>query len=89
MLAPSDTPFEISAYADRIKFLQDGKVICQYDRAFGRIGISLILCTTSLFLLAKLAPCATGHRSRNDLSPTINRVQRKLGKVPTAKWSRC
>lgn len=36
MLASSDTPFEIRAYAERIKFLQDGKVICQYDRAFGR-----------------------------------------------------
>ena len=76
-------PVEIRAYAERIEFWQDGKVVGQHDRAFGRNKDIYDPLHYIPVLARKPGALRNGAPFREwDLPPAIKRVQRKLGKVP-------
>jgi hypothetical protein len=79
-------PVEICAYAERIKSWQDGKVICQYDRAFGGNRDIFDPLHYIPVLVRKPGALRNGAPLKEwDLPPAIKRVQSKLGEVPTAE----
>ena len=76
-------PVEIRAYAERIEFWQDGKVVGQHDRAFGRNKDVYDPLHYIPVLARKPGALRNGAPFREwDLPPAVKRVQRKLGKVP-------
>ena len=76
-------PVEIRAYAERIEFRQDGKVVGQHDRAFGRNKDVYDPLHYIPVLARRPGALRNGAPFREwDLPPAVKRVQRKLGKVP-------
>ncbi len=76
-------PVEIRAYAERIEFWQDGKVVGQHDRAFGRNRDVYDPLHYIPVLARKPGALRNGAPFKDwNLPPAIKRVQRKLGKVP-------
>jgi hypothetical protein len=76
-------PVEMRVYAERVEFWQDGKVVGQHDRAFGRNrGIYDSLHYITVFT-RKPDALRNGAPFKDwELPPAIKRVQRKLDKVP-------
>lgn len=76
-------PVEIRAYAERIEFWQDGKVVGQHDRAFGRNKDIYDPLHYIPVLARKPGALRNGAPFKDwGLPPAITRVQRKLGKMP-------
>lgn len=76
-------PVEIRAYAERIEFWQDGKVVGQHDRAFGRNKDVYDPLHYIPVLARKPGALRNGAPFKDwDLPPAIKRVQGKLGKAP-------
>lgn len=76
-------PVEIRAYAERVEFWQDGKVVGQHARAFGRDKAIYDPLHYIPVLARKPGALRNGAPFKDwDLPPAIRRVQRKLGKVP-------
>lgn len=76
-------PVEIRAYAERIEFWQDGKVVGQHERAFGRSKDVYNPLHYIPVLARKPGALRNGAPFKDwELPPAIKRVQRKLGKVP-------
>jgi hypothetical protein len=72
-------PVEVHAYADRIVIRQDGRIVAEHPRSFGR-GETIydpgITCRCSP---ASLAPCVTVRPSKTGCLPAaMERVRRKL-----------
>ena len=97
-------PVEIRAYAERVEFWQDGQIVGQHARAFGRSEplsrhwserqwrtLSTIRCITSPCSPASPAPCATAPPSR---SGTCHRrcgacsASSAVCRTAIARWSR-
>jgi hypothetical protein len=76
-------PVEIRAYAERIEFWQDGKVVGTHDRAFGR-GKTVYDPLHYIPVLARKPGALRNGAPFKDweLPPALRRVQRKLGRVP-------
>lgn len=76
-------PVEIRAYAERVEFWQDGKIMGQHDRAFGRDKAIYDPLHYIPVLARKPGALRNGAPFKDwELPPAIRRVQRKLGKVP-------
>ena len=76
-------PVEIRAYAERIEFWQDGKVVGRHERAFGRNKDIYDPLHYIPVLARKPGALRNGAPFRDwELPPAIRRVQRKLGKLP-------
>ncbi len=76
-------PVEIRAYAERVEFWQDGKIVGQHARAFGRDKAIYDPLHYIPVLARKPGALRNGAPFKDwDLPPAIRRVQRKLGKVP-------
>tara|TARA_R100000789_G_scaffold49303_1_gene49577 strand:+ start:5924 stop:6328 length:405 start_codon:yes stop_codon:yes gene_type:complete len=76
-------PVEIRAYAERVKFWQDGKIMGQHARAFGRDKAIYDPLHYIPVLARKPGALRNGAPFKDwDLPPAIRRVQRKPGKVP-------
>ena len=76
-------PVEIRAYAERVEFWQDGKIVGQHVRAFG--GDKAIYDPLHYIPVLARKPGAlrNGAPFKDwELPPAIRRVQRKPGKVP-------
>ncbi|SEO28686.1 hypothetical protein SAMN04489859_105919 [Paracoccus alcaliphilus] len=77
-------PVEIRAYAERVEFWQDGKIVGQHERAFGRDKAIYDPLHYIPVLARKPDALRNGAPFKEwELPPAIRRVQRKLGKVPT------
>ncbi len=76
-------PVEIRAYAERIEFWQDGKIVGTHDRAFGR-GRTVYDPLHYIPVLARKPGALRNGAPFKDweLPPALRRVQRKLGRVP-------
>ena len=76
-------PVEIRAYAERIEFWQDGKIVRAHDRAFGR-GRTVYDPLHYIPVLARKPGALRNGAPFKDweLPPALRRVQRKLGRVP-------
>jgi transposase len=76
-------PVEIRAYAERIEFWQDGKIVGAHDRAFGR-GRTVYDPLHYIPVLARKPGALRNGAPFKDweLPPALRRVQRKLGRVP-------
>jgi transposase len=57
-------PIEVQAYADRIVIRQDGRIVAEHPRSFGRGERSTTPGTTCRCWRANPAPCAMGRPSR-------------------------
>ena len=76
-------PVEIRAYAERIEFWQDGKVVGQHDRAFGRNKDIYDPLHYIPVLARKPGALRNGAPFKDwDLPPALRRIQRKLSRVP-------
>lgn len=76
-------PVEIRAYAERVEFWQDGKIVGQHIRAFGRDKAIYDPLHYIPVLARKPGALRNGAPFKEwELPPAIRRVQRKLGKVP-------
>ena len=76
-------PVEIRAYAERVEFWQDGKIVGQHARAFGRDKAIYDPLHYIPVLARKPGALRNGAPFKDwDLPPAIRRVQRKLGNVP-------
>lgn len=76
-------PVEIRAYAERVEFWQDGKIVGQHARAFGRDKAIYDPLHYIPVLARKPGALRNGAPFKDwELPPAIRRVQRKLGKVP-------
>ena len=76
-------PVEIRAYAEGVEFWQDGKIVGQYARAFGRDKAIYDPLHDIPVLVRKPGALRNGAPSKGwELPPAIRRMQRKLGKVP-------
>lgn len=76
-------PVEIRAYAERVEFWQDGRIVGQHDRAFGRDKAIYDPLHYIPVLARKPGALRNGAPFKDwELPPAIRRVQRKLGKVP-------
>jgi transposase len=76
-------PVEIRAYAERVEFWQDGKIVGAHPRAFGR-GKTIYDPLHYIPVLArKPGALRNGAPFKEwDLPPALRRVQSKLGRVP-------
>ena len=76
-------PVEIRAYAERVEFWQDGKIVGQHARAFGRDKAIYDPLHYIPVLARKPGALRNGAPFKDwDLPSAIRRVQRNLGKVP-------
>jgi len=76
-------PVEIRAYAERVEFWQDGKIVGQHARAFGRDKAIYDPLHYIPVLARKPGALRNGAPFKDwELPPAIRRMQRKLGKVP-------
>jgi len=60
---------EVHAYAERIVIRQDGAIVAEHARCFGRLETIYDPGTMSLFWRANPALCAMGHRSATGFYP--------------------
>jgi hypothetical protein len=76
-------PVEIRAYAERVEFWQDGKVVGEHARALGR-GKAIYDPLHYIPVLArKPGALRNGAPFKEwELPPAMRRVQRRLGRVP-------
>ncbi|ETX09918.1 transposase [Roseivivax halodurans JCM 10272] len=74
---------EVRAYAERIEFWQDGKIVGEHDRAFGR-GKDIYDPLHYVPVLARKPGALRNGAPFKDweLPTAMRRVQRKLGRVP-------
>jgi len=76
-------PVEIRAYAERVEFWQDGQIIGQHARAFGRNKAVYDPLHYIPVLARKPGALRNGAPFKEwDLPSAMRRVQRKLGRVP-------
>lgn len=76
-------PVEIRAYAERVEFWQDGKVVGEHARAFGRGKAIYDPLHYIPVLTRKPGALRNGAPFKEwELPPAMRRVQRKLGRVP-------
>jgi hypothetical protein len=76
-------PVEIRAYAERVEFWQDGQVVGQHTRAFGRNKAVYDPLHYIPVLARKPGALRNGAPFKEwDLPSAMRRVQRKLGRVP-------
>ena len=75
-------PLEIRTYAERVEFRQDGRIVGQPIRAFGRDRPSTIRCTIFRCWPASPAPSGTALPSRN------GNCRQRSGAF-SASWARC
>jgi hypothetical protein len=74
---------EIRAYAERVEFWQDGKVVGEHPRAFGRGKTVYNPLHYIPVLVRKPGALRNGAPFKDwELPPAIRRVQRRLGRVP-------
>jgi hypothetical protein len=74
---------EIRAYAERVEFWQDGKIVGQHGPAFGRDKAIYDPLHYIPVLARKPGALRNGAPFKDwELPPAIRRVQRKLGKAP-------
>jgi len=76
-------PVEIRAYAERVEFWQDGQIVGQHARAFGRNKAVYDPLHYIPVLARKPGALRNGAPFKEwELPPAMRRVQRKLGRVP-------
>ena len=76
-------PVEIRAYAERVEFWQEGKVVGKHARAFGRDKAIYDPLHYIPVLARKPGALRNGAPFKDwDLPPAMRRIQRKLGRVP-------
>jgi hypothetical protein len=83
-------PVEIRAYAERVEFWQDGEVVGEHPRAFGR-GKTVYDPLHYVPVLARKPGALRNGAPFKDweLPPAMRRVQRKLGRrarTATGRW---
>jgi hypothetical protein len=72
-------PVDIHAYADRIVIRQDGRIVAEHRRSFGRGETIYDPGTMSRSWPANRGPCAMARRSKTGVLPTaMERIRRKL-----------
>lgn len=77
-------PVEIRAYAERVEFWQDGKIVGEHGRAFGRDKAIYDPLHYIPVLARKPGALRNGAPFKDwDLPPAMRRIQRKLGRLPS------
>ena len=76
-------PVEVRAYAERVEFWQDGKIVGEHPRVFGRDKAIYDPLHDIPVLARKPGALRNGAPFKSwELPPALRRVQRKLGRVP-------
>ena len=76
-------PVEIRAYAERVEFWQEGKIVGKHARAFGRDKAIYDPLHYIPVLACKPGALRNGAPFKDwDLPPAMRRIQRQLGRVP-------